>query len=217
MLDTLTRTGPPMPERRESEGVPEAPAASIDAESSINLILRARQGDDLAREALFSRYLKRLQRWAHGRLPAYARGPGDTLDLVQDTLLQVLRHLDTFEPRHAGAFLAYARSTLKNKITDRIRQAGRRPAGNPLDSTHPSPEPLQDEQFVATQLLERYEAGLERLKPEYREAIVARVELRLPWPEVAEALNKPSVPAAQMAVRRALVRLAREMAEHRRG
>jgi hypothetical protein len=33
----------------------------------------------------------------------------------------------------------------------------------------------------------------------------------MPYTELAEALGKPSVPATHMAVRRALVRLAREM------
>jgi DNA-directed RNA polymerase specialized sigma24 family protein len=63
----------------------------------------------------------------------------------------------------------------------------------------------------ASELMDRYDSALERLKPEQRECIIARIELRLSWPEVATALNKPSVPAAQMAVRRSLVRLAQEM------
>lgn len=49
------------------------------------------------------------------------------------------------------------------------------------------------------------------MKPDDREAIVARVEMGLSWTETAEALEKNSHAAAQMAVRRALVRLAREM------
>lgn len=52
---------------------------------------------------------------------------------------------------------------------------------------------------------------MRRVKPDDREAIVARVEMGLSWTETAEALEKNSHAAAQMAVRRALVRLAREM------
>jgi RNA polymerase sigma-70 factor (ECF subfamily) len=50
------------------------------------------------------------------------------------------------------------------------------------------------------------------LKPEDRDAIVLRVELGLSHAEIAEAMGKPSVAAAHMAVSRALVRLAQQMA-----
>jgi RNA polymerase sigma-70 factor (ECF subfamily) len=185
-------------------------------DSSFDLVLRARAGDQGACEALFARYHVRLQRWAHGRLPAWARGSTDTLDLVQDTMLQVFRRFDDFEPKHAGAFLGYVRRTLSNTITDRVRSAQRRGVSEPLDSTRASTEPSQQDELVATELLERYEAALERLKPDYRDAIVARVELRLPWDEVMTALGKPSLPAAHVTVSRALVRLAREMAHERK-
>ena len=52
--------------------------------------------------------------------------------------------------------------------------------------------------------------------PEEREAIIARIELGLSHAEVAEALGKPSAAAAHMAVSRALIRLAREMAHDRK-
>jgi hypothetical protein len=48
------------------------PAA--EAASSFELVLRARGGDQEALNDLCARYLPRLQRWAHGRLPASARG-----------------------------------------------------------------------------------------------------------------------------------------------
>jgi RNA polymerase sigma-70 factor (ECF subfamily) len=188
----------------------------LDPESSFALVLRARRGDDAALNDLFERYSKRLRVWAHGRLPPWARGPGDTQDVVQDTLLQVIRKLDTFEPRHEGAFLGYVRQTLRNNITDRIRQAQRRGHVEPLTSSKSSPAPSPEEDAIASELMDRYDAALERVKPDQREAIIARIELRLPWPEVATALNKASVPAAQMAVRRSLVRLAWEMAYERK-
>jgi RNA polymerase sigma factor (sigma-70 family) len=187
----------------------------IDPESSFVLVLRAKVGDEEALNQLFARYTKRLQIWAHGRLPAYARGAGDTQDLVQDTLLQVVRNLDKFHPEHEGAFLGYVRRTLRNGIIDRVRQGERRGPIEPLSSTQPSAEPSPFDVTVASELLDRYEAALERLRPEYREAIIARIEFRLSWPEVAAELKKPSIPAAQMTVSRALVRLAREMSHVR--
>ena len=199
---------PPVPDDGPDEQVA---SERLDPESSFSLVVRARRGDEDALNDLFERYSKRLRIWAHGRLPVWARGPADTQDVVQDTLLQVVRKLDAFEPRHEGAFLGYVRQTLRNNITDRIRQAQRRGPSEPLASSKSSPAPSPYDIAEASELMDRYQSALERLKPEQRECIIARIELRLPWSEVATVLNKPSVPAAQMAVRRSLVRLAQEM------
>jgi RNA polymerase sigma-70 factor, ECF subfamily len=183
----------------------------LDPESSFVLIQRARRGDDAALNRLLERYTKRLRIWAHGRLPAQARGPADTMDVVQDTLFIVVKRLDTFELRHEGAFLGFVRATLHNDIVDRIRRAQRRGPSEPTDSSTPSRDPSPEQEAIAAQLTDRYEAALARLNADQREAIVTRVEFRLSWQETAAALKKPSVGAAQMAVRRALVRLAQEM------
>jgi DNA-directed RNA polymerase specialized sigma24 family protein len=49
------------------------------------------------------------------------------------------------------------------------------------------------------------------LRPEEREAIVARIEMECSYQEVAQALGKPSADAARMTVSRALLKLAEEM------
>ena len=197
--------------RQPGQGRPAAEAAS-DAESSLALIERARKGDDRALNDLCARYLPRLQRWAHGRLPGWARDALDTHDLVQETLTHAARRIQSFEPRHKAAFQSYLREALLNRIRDQIRRAARRPPADPLDSGRPSAETSPLENAIGQQALERYEAALQRLRPVDRDAIILRVELGCPLAEVAEALNKPSAAAAHVAVSRALVRLAKEMA-----
>jgi RNA polymerase sigma-70 factor (ECF subfamily) len=64
---------------------------------------------------------------------------------------------------------------------------------------------------VGRQATQRYEQALARLRPEEREAIIARVEMGYSYERLAEALNKPSPEAARKAARRALIRLAEEM------
>lgn len=187
-------------------------ASAADAESSYALVVRARDGDTQALERLCSRYLPRLQRWAHGRLPKGARGALDTNDLVQDTLMHVVRRLDTFEPRHDGAFQGYVRKTLFNRICDLARWHERRGPIELLATSHPGADPSPLEEAIGQEALERYEAAMERLRPDDRQAIVAKVEMALPYVEITALLGKPSVAAAQMAVSRALVRLAKEMA-----
>jgi RNA polymerase sigma-70 factor (ECF subfamily) len=185
-------------------------------ESSMVLVLRARQGDQAALEDLCTRYLPRLRKWAHGRLPGWARDAVDTQDLVQGTLTQVVQRLDTFEPRHEGAFQAYVRQALLNRIRDVVRRAQRIPAPDPLSGERPASDPSPLEEAIGGELLERYEGALHRLKPDDHEAIVARIEMGLSWNEVAEVLGKNSSASAQMTVKRALVRLAKEMAHDSR-
>lgn len=187
-----------------------------DPDSSIELLTRAKTGDQLAIELLCSRYLKRLQAWAHGRLPAFARAHADTQDVAQETLIQVMRHLDTFQPRHAGAFQGFVFRAMIHRVVDEIRRASRQPSGPPLGAHVPSSEPSPWDLTVEARTRASYEAALLKLREGDRAAIVAKIELELPWTEVAEALEKPTVAAARMAVSRALVRLAREMA-HEQG
>ena len=181
-------------------------------ESSFTLVERACQGDERALNDLCARFLPRLERWAHGRLPAFARGPLDTHDLVQEALAGVAQRIQRFEPHHKGAFQAYVRQALLNRVRDQIRRASRLPETY-LDSEKISSEPSPLEAAIGVEALERYEAALQRLSAADRNAIILRVELGCPLAEVAEALDKPSLAAARMAVSRALVRLAAEMSQ----
>lgn len=190
-------------------------SAKAKTDTTFALVIRAKAGDQSALDELCVRYLPRLRRWAHGRLPAWSRSAIDTEDLVQETLAHVTRRIDRFDPRHEGAFQAY----LREAIFNRIRSEVRRPNGKvqeTLGSERPSPSPSPLEEAIGTELLERYEAALKRVKPEDREAIIARVEMGLTWSEIAQALDKNSNESAQMTVKRALVRLAREMS-HEQG
>jgi len=180
-------------------------------EPSAVLLQRARAGDRAALDALCARYLPRLERWAHGRLPVWARGAVDTNDLVQVTLARTAQRVEAFEPQREGAFQAYIRQALLNELRDVLRKAARRGDHEQLASEPVSHEPSPLEEAIGSETLEIYDAALQRLKAEDREAIVARVELGLSWPEVAEAIGKNSASSAQMAVSRALVRLAKEM------
>lgn len=185
------------------------------AVSSIDLVVRAQAGDEAALNDLCARYLPKLHRWAHGRLPASARGALDTHDLVQETLTQVVRNLDHFEPRHEGAFQGYVRQALLNRIRDLARRGQRRGTPEVLDSAQAAADPSPLEEAIGQEALGRYEAALAGLRAEDREAIVARIELGLSYPEIMTALGKPSIPATHMAVSRALVRLAEGMAHER--
>ena len=171
----------------------------------------AKQGREDAMNLLVDRYAPRLMRWATGRLPGHARHMDDTEDLVQDVLIQTLKHVDSFEPQHEGAFHGYLRTALLNRIRNRVRHAGvRERAEEPVAAGYrPAPSPL--EQVIGAEALERYEAALATLSDADRELVVGRIEMDCPYEELAELTGRPSANAARMACKRALMRLAQEM------
>jgi RNA polymerase sigma-70 factor (ECF subfamily) len=184
-----------------------------DSLNSFELVLRAKTGDERARDLLIERYQPRLKRWAHGRLPPSARGAHETHDLVQDTLLQVLNNLDRFNPRHEGAFQAFVRTILANRIRDLARKWNRRGVADPIEGDElPAHGFSPLDEAIGAEIRSRYEAALTRLRPEDSELIIARIEMGLPYKEMVVMFNKPSVSAVTMAVNRAVVKLAQEMA-----
>jgi RNA polymerase sigma-70 factor, ECF subfamily len=174
-------------------------------------LARARSGDDEALDRLLARCLPALRRWAHGRLPPFARDANDTVDIVQEAVLKSLKHLDGFEPRHEGALLAYLRQAVANRIRDLVRQAARRPKPVELPESLPLDDTSPLEAAIGAENAARYERSLAKLRDEDREAIILRLELRYTYDELRVALDKPSEGAARVAVRRALERLASEM------
>jgi RNA polymerase sigma-70 factor, ECF subfamily len=175
-------------------------------QGTTELLARVRAGEGEAREQLLARYLPKLRRWAHGRLPGYARAVADTDDLIQVTLLRTLNRLDEFEPQHEGALLAYLRTVLLNVVREEIRRTGRELKTLPLDECPPHVA-----QTVGSMVVDSYEAALARLGERDREAVILRVEFGYTHEEIAAPLGSPSANAARMTVARALVRLAEEM------
>jgi len=191
--------------------------AHLEPESTFSLIERARAGDEQALERLFERHLQPLRRWASGRLPKWARDLADTEDLVQDTLLKTFRRMDSFEPRRVGALQAYLRNAVLNRLRDELRRKGRQPESTSLDSIEIEAGESPLEQAIGREKVDAYERALAQLKPEEREAIIARVELGYSYEELAMMLDKPTADAARKAAQRALVRLAEEMKRGREG
>jgi RNA polymerase sigma factor (sigma-70 family) len=177
------------------------------------LVERSRAGSEEALERLVGRYLPRLRRWARGRLPRGARDLVDTDDLAQETLVGVVRRLPGFEARGPGAFAAYVRRALLNRLRDAARRAGRRPdhTGSNAAAQVADAGPSPVEEVLGHEALDRYERALGRLSQSDQEVLVTRLELDCTYDELARALGRPSADAARMAVSRALLRLAREM------
>ena len=206
MVTSDTTMMPP----HQSPSRPPAPphvAALLSDEPTIQLLVRAQGGDRDAVEALLERCIPDLKRWAHGRLPAAARGSLDTGDLVQETVMHVLRRLDHFEPRHVGAMQAYLRQSVINRIRDEVRRVTRRPPASELSEDLASDLTSPLEAAVKTEAYERYRAALTELKPKDRELIVARIEAQWSVVEIGQRFGLKTADAARMAVGRAVRKL----------
>jgi RNA polymerase sigma-70 factor (ECF subfamily) len=199
-----------MAEDSERSGAGAADAA-VRADATCHLLERAKRGDREALDILFARHIPILRRWASGRLSHWARDIADTQDLVQDTVLQVFKRVEAFEPRGDGALQAYLRQAVMNRIRNEVRSKGRRPTIELLDDQAPADHTSPLEAAIRQQQLDRYQAALSRLNERERDLITARVDAGLTYEEIAEVLGKPSWNAARMAVARALVRLAEEL------
>ena len=185
------------------------------AESSDEVIAaRAAAGDDAAFEALVARYQHRVFRLAC-RLTSETDAP----DVVQETFLQVYRHLSTF--RGGAQFSTWVYRIATNAGLMHRRARARRPA-EPLDEFLPrfdadgklegTPDALRipsrlDELLDRHELAKKAQVAIDRLPDLYREAFVLRDLEELSTAEVAQVLGvEPATVRQRVHRARVLVR-----------
>jgi RNA polymerase sigma-70 factor (ECF subfamily) len=163
-------------------------------------------------ETLIQKCLPALKRWAHGRLPAAARGRFETRDLVQEAVLHLIKRSQAFTPTTVEAAQAYLRKTVLNLVRDEARRLSRRPAS--VELTEDAAETLESpfDTVVQQQTFLHYRRALTGLRPRDRILIVASLEHDWSVQEIAARLPMKSVPAARVALARAMRRLARQLA-----
>lgn len=181
------------------------------SERSFVLLRRAQAGDSQAIERIIARYHPRIERWASGRLPGYARSLLDTGDVIQEAMIKVIRNLPRIQINEEKGLLPYFRKTIDNLVRDEIRKHARMGGGDALQGNERAPGPSPLEEAIGRDVRERYERALAKLRPEEQHAILLRVELDCDWAFVADEMGKPTPDAARVAVSRALVRLAEEL------
>ncbi len=181
-----------------------------DAQSSTHaLIQRGRAGDSSAWDRVFGRMLKRIRRWAHGRVPQSALGAGETQDFVQDAALGVWTRMDQLDFRKPGELDAYVRQAVINRIRDQARRGLARPALLPLDPGIIDQSPSALERALDGEALVRYQHAFAALDVRDREAVIARATMGYTFDQIAELTGRPSAAAARMSVNRSIERLRR--------
>jgi RNA polymerase sigma-70 factor (ECF subfamily) len=179
--------------------------------ATLDLVERARRGDQTAWEILVTRYRAPLQRFARTRLARQHHRMTDTEDVVQDVTINVFRRLHRIELRFPGALLAYLRRSISNRVADEHRRAVRQGPTATLDDEFPDGRISPLEATIGHDQVRAYRAALRLLAADDRTAIVMRLERGASYEAIAERLGKPTANAARVAVARAMFKLAKQM------
>jgi len=162
-------------------------------------------------ERLFTRLLPGLIAWAHGRLPRHARRRNDTWDLVQDACTGAIVHLPDLDARDPAQVDFYLRQSIRNRILDEVRRAGRGEVASAEGIALADPRPTPHDEAVESDERRRYRLALLRLDDDDQQLVVGRVELHLSYEALARATGRDCVETTRGATRRAMLRLAREI------
>jgi RNA polymerase sigma-70 factor (ECF subfamily) len=135
----------------------------------------------------------------------------DTEDLVQEAAANAFRRLRVIEPRRRRALQSYLQESIKNRIRDEVRRAGRVEVPESAGAEVLADESSPLEHTLSVERRDRYRAALMKLASDDQSLIVGRLELGMSYEQIALATNRPSPDAARVAIRRAMLRLAEEI------
>ena len=184
------------------------------------LVTMAQEGDDTALDQLCSVYGERVRRIVRFRMGPELRSQLESMDLVQEALIEAIKDLGDFTYSNDGDFLRWLSSIVENTIRDNIdrihaaKRDVRRQVSLDRVTTHTN-HPGRDAHLPAAattpsavlslrQDLDRLEQAMDRLKPQYREVLVlAKIE-GLSCKEIAARQNKKPA-AVAMSLSRAIV------------
>jgi RNA polymerase sigma-70 factor (ECF subfamily) len=186
------------------------------------LVALAQAGDDSALGQLCGIYAERVRRVVRFRMGPELRSQLESMDLVQEALIEAIKDIGDFKYSSDGDFLNWLSRIVENTIRDNIdrihtakrdirRQVSLNKLGARIDKSQPDvvlpAVTTTPSMFLSRrEELDKLEQAMDRLKPEYREVIMlAKIE-GLPCKEIAGRLNK-SPAAVAMSLSRGIVAL----------
>jgi RNA polymerase sigma-70 factor (ECF subfamily) len=146
------------------------------------LIQQFAQGDELAFDTLYHRYVKVV----YNRV-RYVTPEIDVEDVTQEVFIAVLHSLSSF--RGEAKFSTWLRTLTNNKVAEYYRKRSRKKEAVQVDleyaeqsSDHSNTSSLED--------LITLQRALNELPKQYREVILLRFAEGMPFNEIADCLNK---------------------------
>jgi RNA polymerase sigma-70 factor, ECF subfamily len=179
----------------------------METPDSAVLLAAARAGSADAMGTLFERHSRRLLAIIRLRLGPGLRGHLESRDVLQETWLKALGHVDGFRGDQSTSFVAWMARIAANEIRDRAdhhgrqrRDAGREVPNADLDAMAARLR-SQTSRIALDESLERLERALESLSAEHREVIVLRKLEELSFPEIAERMGRSPDACRQLLAR----------------
>jgi RNA polymerase sigma-70 factor (ECF subfamily) len=184
------------------------------------LVTMAQEGDNTALDQLCSVYGERVRRIVRFRMGPELRSQLESMDLVQEALIEAIKDLGDFTYSSDGDFLRWLSSIVENTIRDNIDRihAAKRDVHRQvsldrmvdhtnlagLDAHVPAVTTTPSVVLSLREDLDRLEQAMDRLKPQYREVLVlAKIE-GLSCKEIA-AKQSRNPAAVAMSLSRAIV------------
>lgn len=168
----------------------QAPARNLSPEAQ--LIEQCLAGEDTAWEDLVKLYTRRVYALCY----RFTNSPTEAQDLTQEVFLRVFRTLKSFRVGE-GSFLVWLTRLTRNLLIDHYRRSR---ADRVTDSIEEQRGVLEEKVTLSTrtdgmlagrEASEALQAGLAKLSPELREAVILRDVEELEYREIAQTLRVP--------------------------
>ncbi len=202
-------------------------AASLDARSlpdpqvSLDLLAKARGGDEAALNELVARYHDRLRRIVRAKLGSRLRRHMDSVDIVQGTFRTALPRLRELRPDSAAGLLQWLALIALNQIRDESdrwnaakRDGGREvgldacdAAGNALVAEPAAAQVTPSIDAWHRELEQMLDEAVRELPQDQHEVVIMRDYCGEDWDEIARKLGRKNTHAARQLHQRAWIRL----------
>jgi RNA polymerase sigma-70 factor (ECF subfamily) len=176
---------------------------------SAALLAAARAGSPDALGALFERHSRRLLALIRLRLGPSLRAHLESRDVLQETWLKALGHIDGFRGEGSASFMAWMARIAANEIRDCADHHGRQRRDAAREASVPNADldalaariRSQTSRIAVDESMARLERGLELLSPEHREVILLRKLEELSFPEIGAQTGRTPDACRQLLAR----------------
>jgi len=161
-------------------------------EQDAQLVQQCLQGDASAWEELVRRHTRRIFNICY----RFTGNGTEAEDLSQDVFLRVYRTLGSYRSAHGG-FATWVTSVTRNLLIDHYRRTKRDRLTDSLDDAMPVVENKEsagrrpDQQLLLGEVSSQVQAGLAKLSPDLREAVILRDLQQLEYAEIQAVLSVP--------------------------
>jgi RNA polymerase sigma-70 factor, ECF subfamily len=156
------------------------------------LVQRCLAGEDSAWEEMAKTYTKRV----YGLCYRFVGNDGPAQDLTQEVFLRVFKNLKSFRAGE-GSFTTWLTKLTRNLLIDHYRRSKLERATDSIEDQLPmleetgSPASRTDGLLAGREASELLQAGLQKLSPELREAVILRDLEEMEYREIALVLKVP--------------------------